>query len=176
MAPPKRYDWKSIRLQYESSPLNLYAVAKLNEMALPTLAARAKKEGWAKPSIADRNSEGVEVGNLPAIPPPVEELPVAELAKMQQRTVNGHRIDVEKDMAHLNSIAAQIEASKRLTPVMKLNALGAIVKIRGQLQDLERRAWRVPEAVEQPKVAVQVNLNLEPSAAYLEMIGKGRAG
>lgn len=111
---------------------------------------------------------------LPTNGTQLTEVPIADdieaLTAMRHRIIGQHKIDISRDAAYLNELEKAI-LEKKSAPLQKLNALQTIVKIRGQLIELERQAHSIAEkGSEGGKVAVQVNVNVTPQDAYRQLI------
>ena len=189
----KSADWHALREEYETTAIPAAQLAKKYGVEPSNIGYHAKRKGWTRPSkVPTLYLEPDEAKLKPAIPnlqiaeggelAPVvgathlTSVPVSDdieaLARLRDRIIGQHKVSISRDMAYLDVLEKGI-MEKKSAPLQKLNALATIVKIRGQLVDLERQAHSIASGVERPQVAVQVNVNVSPQDAYLQMIGKG---
>ncbi len=171
-------DWPIVRQEYESTKLSAAALARKHGTTAAGITYHAKRSAWKRPDDHSAHHNSIpsteivldaDSGQLTAahISDDIE-----ALAAMRDRIVGQHKVDVSRDAAYLNALEKNI-MEKKSAPLQKLNSLATIVKIRAQLIELERQAHSILEkSGERAAVAVQVNVNVSPQDAYLQMTGK----
>lgn len=169
-------DWAALRAEYETSLLSARALAKKYGTTPQGVTYHVKRGNWTRPEEFAEHGNRLKPESIKPNGNVLTEVPISDdieaLAKLRDRIVGEHKVDISRDRAYLNALEKAI-LEKKSAPLQKLNALATIVKIRGQLVELERQAHSISGAAgERPQVAVQVNVNVSPQDAYLQMIGK----
>ena len=185
-------DWHALREEYENTQQSAASLARKYETSTTNVSYHARTKGWKRPDDYEKPVaylRPAEAKLKPLIAPlesqdaylPVvgathlTSVPVSDdieaLAKLRDRIIGQHKVSISRDMAYLDVLEKGI-MEKKSAPLQKLNALATIVKIRGQLVDLERQAHSIAGESGRPPVAIQVNVNVSPQDAYLQMIGK----
>lgn len=169
--------WATVREEYESSFTPALALAEKYNVAPSTVTYHARTKGWKRP-------DGIPQGGqlLPAVAislasdgTQLTEVPIADdieaLAALRHRIISQHKVDISRDAAYLNELEKAI-LEKKSQPLQKLNALALIVKVRGQLIELERQAHAIVAGAGSEKGAtnVQINVNVTPQDAYRQLI------
>jgi hypothetical protein len=181
-------DWAKIRTEYESSVLSVRALAKKHGTTDQGIAYHAKKKNWLRPAeyVKHANSlkpESVKLkassGDLATVGAHLAEVPVENdmeaLAALRQRIISQHKVSVSRDLGYLDLLEKSI-MEKKSAPLQKLRALQDIVKIRGQLIELERQAHSIAGDNDRSPAAnnVQVNVHITPQDAYRAMLEGGK--
>jgi|ERR1700741_78945 len=177
IALKSKLDWAPIRQEFETTLISARALAEKNGITPAAITYQVKHKGWKRnaPEFAEHGNR-LPATSIKLSPNGTQltEVPIADdieaLAKLRDRIIGQHKVDVSRDMAYLNALEKDI-LEKKSAPLQKLNSLALVVKIRSQLIELERQAHSiVANGSDRPPVAVQVNVNVSPQDAYRQLI------
>lgn len=168
---PKIIDWPPIEQEYVEKQTPVTTLAKAYGITPLTLMNHMTKYGIV------RNPAGqlATVVSTPETLPKVErETTNAELKALREAVIGKHRAHIDTNLRRLEMIAERLDNMTGLSNVQRLNALQQISKISEVYIKLERQAHNIVEEAPPPPppVAIQVNVNLDPHEAYLQLIGK----
>jgi hypothetical protein len=177
-----------VREEYESSLISARALAKKYNTSSQGVQYHVKRGNWQRPAeFAEHGNrlkpESVKLkapgSDLAAVGSHLTEVPIANdieaLAELRQRIISQHKVSVSRDIGYLDLLEKSI-MEKKSAPLQKLRALQDIVKIRGQLIELERQAHSIAGDNDRSPAAnnVQVNVHITPQDAYRAMLEGGK--
>jgi hypothetical protein len=164
----KSIDWPSAEQLYRDTKMPVAAIARANSCTSMAIKLHMDKLGIVRnpPQALDASS-----ARLPAI---TRDNTAAELAGIRKQIIAGHAHYIALNHARLNAIAERLDANAKLTDKQRLDFLAIVVKVQATIVDMERKANSIVDAapVAPPPVAIQVNIDLSPHDAYMQLIGK----
>lgn len=183
--------WAAVRHEYENSLITASALAKKYNTTSQGVGYHIAKGNWQRPAEYVEHGTRVKPMGAKLKAPPVDQpengeylpvvgathltsVPISDdieaLEALRHRIISQHKVSISRDMAYLD-VLEQGLMEKKSAPLQKLNALQTIVKIRGQLVELERQAHSIAAGTEgKGTTNVQVNVNVSPQDAYRSML------
>jgi len=168
-------DWPALRADYESTLISARALAQKHGATAASISYHVKRHAWKRPDEFAQHGNILPATSIKPDGKQLTEVPIAEdivaLTALRDRIVGEHKVDISRDRAYLNALELAI-LEKKSAPLQKLNALQTIVKIRGQLIELERQAHSIAAGGDKNPAAtnIQVNVNVTPQDAYRNML------
>ena len=160
-------DWGPIEKEYRDTKTPVSTLAKANGITSAAISKHMSNRGILRnpPSALP----------VPVEPDkPVKDVTSKELIALRQAVISMHREDIQLNRRRLALISERLDAMTGLSNVQRLNALATIVKIQEAIIKMERQAHNIVEEAPPapPPVAIQVNIDISPQDAYLQLIGK----
>jgi transposase-like protein len=147
-----------------------------------TIATLARTYGISPQTVKNHMQQYGIVRNPPsALPTPITEPARAvkavtkdEMRAMRNAVIDRHQAHIDVNLKRLEMICDRLDAMTGLSNMQRLNALKEVAKISEIYIKLERQAHNIVEETPAPvpQAPIQVNININPQSAYLEMIGK----
>ena len=161
-----RINWPPIEAAWRDTKTSCPALAAMHGITAQTL-----KNHMLKAGITRNPFSSLDPGAPLTAPVAVSD---GDLAALRRQIVAAHRQHIGIDHARLNAISVRLDDNSKLSDKQRLDFLAIIVKVRAQLVDMERKAHSIVDATPSPAppAMVQVNVNLSPHDAYLQLIGK----
>ena len=161
-------DWKPIEHEYANTRTSVATLSKAYNVSHSTITKHMHCYGIVRnppsalPAVIDDQVK------------PVKEVTTKELRNMRTAVIGKHQDHIGLNLKRLEMICDRLDAMTGLSNMQRLNALKEVAKISEIYIKLERQAHNIVEEAPPapPPVAIQVNVNLDPQAAYLQLIGK----
>ena len=162
-----KIDWKPIEKDYQTTKTPVSTLVRAYGVTHAAITSHMKREGIVRnpPSALP----------VPVEPDkPVKDVTSKELIALRQAVISMHREDIQINRRRLALISERLDAMTGLSNIQRLNALATIIKIQEAIIKMERQAHNIVEEAPPPPppVAIQVNIDISPQDAYLQLIGK----
>jgi len=169
---PARYDWETIRAEYEAGS-TMGQLAKRHGVNKAAISRRAKKEGWTQDitGAVNRLTEAKVNGIVNTVDPQKKAEAMSRAADAKAAVIKRHKEEWDRHQALIEEALAKNDFDQ--AKLAKITA--ETIRIR---QDGERKAWNIqdpvqPEAEAGKSVEVQHGISPELAAFLASLKGNG---
>lgn len=160
-----RYDWETIRAEYEAGGISMGTLAAKYKVSKPTISIRARKEGWLRDSsgAVNRRAEAKANGLANTVSP-------KKKAEALERAADAQAAVITEQRESWKGFDGKVTSALEANDFDRLKCLKIASEAMRNAQECQRKAWGIKEAPQEERRVTDVSVVVDLSHADSEQI------